>query len=455
MNINEARKDRNKIYEKLLSLSKESLANSLLDLAQYDSKADDIIDRLTAPTSAALDKFRKKLADLQQDNTYYSWRQVSGFAEELSWLLFSLEEDVIDGKTGVQLVSQFFECDGAVFESCDDSGGEVSMVFSEEAVDKFVFYARDCEDKNWLCTELVKLLDDDDYGVRGTLLKSAGLFLPEENLRNLVVDFWNRSNNSEAGFNRRSQLIMIEELAVQLKDPDLFEKTRLFSFEEPESADLLDVAEVYFNCGDSQSALARIEQISDSTGHLESRIEILLLSIYSQQGDLDKIAKIRWKQFHQYRSIGRLDNLIEVIGADKKESIVNKEAAQILADSTFCPSNAEFLTQCHRYSQAEEYLIQWADQFDGDYYHFLLPLAQTMEKQDKFLVASLLYRSLLDSILSRGFSKAYHHGVSYLFKLDEFSPAIGNWGHYPGHEQYKQHLRSQHGRKKSFWGKYQ
>jgi hypothetical protein len=47
------------------------------------------------------------------------------------------------------------------------------------------------------------------------------------------------------------------------------------------------------------------------------------------------------------------------------------------------------------------------------------------------LLASLIYRELINDILQRGYTKAYHYAVDYWFQL--------------------QQVHQEHGRKRSFW----
>ena len=61
-----------------------------------------------------------------------------------------------------------------------------------------------------------------------------------------------------------------------------------------------------------------------------------------------------------------------------------------------------------------------------------------------------MYRSLLISILRRGYTKAYPYGVRYLKKLDKFSEIITDWKDFNHHESFKEQIIQAHGRKRSF-----
>ena len=180
----------------------------------------------------------------------------------------------------------------------------------------------------------------------------------------------------------------------------------------------------------------------------------LLLAIYTELGESEKVEKIAWKRFRAHRSVRSLEELLTVIGVEKKETVIAEQAGEILAGTRFRESDAGFLLQTACLDQAENYLLQSVEQFNGDFYGAILPLAQDMEKEERHLAASMLYRALLDSILKRGQTKTYPHGIRYLKKLDTLASAVSNWQQFSSHEIYKKELRLAHGRKHSFWGKY-
>ncbi len=92
---------------------------------------------------------------------------------------------------------------------------------------------------------------------------------------------------------------------------------------------------------------------------------------------------------------------------------------------------------------------------NGDHYKFLLPLAETFASLARPLTASLLYRALLDSLLPRARATTYGHGARYLRKLDLLAKTVSNWGDIEPHTVYIEQLRQQHGRKTSFWSRYE
>ncbi len=134
--------------------------------------------------------------------------------------------------------------------------------------------------------------------------------------------------------------------------------------------------------------------------------------------------------------------------------MVADEVEQILKSERFRESDAEFLIAGGKIEEAEEYLLKRADQLDGNHYGSLLFLAESMESENRNLVTSLIYHSLLISILERGYTKAYPHGIGYLKKLDKLSAIVADWKEFNHHEAFKEQIIEAHGRKRSFWSKY-
>lgn len=71
----------------------------------------------------------------------------AGFAHELRFLLEDLKTAKPEPREGVRLVASFFETDEAIFNSCNDSGGEIGPIFKYNAVELFSAFASRCADK--------------------------------------------------------------------------------------------------------------------------------------------------------------------------------------------------------------------------------------------------------------------------------------------------------------------
>jgi len=449
VNMNNDRK------QKLITLGADTLADALLNLAVQSDAADDLIERLTATPKKNIQRFKKKLASLKSSRHFIDWRGSSAFARKLGMLLQDLKAGVTDPLTGVELVAKFYETDAGVFGHCDDSSGHVGEVFRYDAKELFVEYASRCTEKIKVANIILKLNLNDDYGIRDTLVDCAGDCLPEPVIRSMISELQKQADNEKDEYKKRHHLMLIESLAQQIRDAKLFEKTRIASWGKSSTAAFVDIARVYLESGDVETAYSWVKKIPEGETFQTYERDQLLLEIYRKQGDTEKLTDLLYRKFNSHHSTDTLQALLDVIGNDKQDEVIANEVALILESSTLRESDAEFLISIEKIDEAEEYLLKRADQLNGDYYVSLLSLAKAMESEKRNLAASLIYRSLLVSILERGYTKAYPHGIRYLKKLDNLTTAITDWKKFNDHETFKNQIFQSHGRKRSFWSKYE
>lgn len=440
--------------ERLIALGADALADILLGAAEWNEDVMNRVERAIASPAEITKRFRAKLRGLKRREGFIHWRQSAGFARELMGLLEDLRSGVDDPKVGLKLVAGFFEADDAIFHLCDDSAGNIGDVFRLDARDLFVHYAVRCEEKDWLCDLIVKLLHDDGFGVRDSLVRLAAEYLPESNMRGLVDRFWKLAEETGDEGRGRHWVYMIEYLARQLRDPALYEKASRAAWPELSTASCIDIAEVYLECDDARTALAWLERVPKGETFRASERDQLLTRVYERLGERKKLTQVMWRRFRTHRSVASLDALLAVIGQDRRDEVIEESVRAIRDADRVSYSAASFLIDAGRVDDAEQYLIARAAKLNGELYSSLLPLARAMEADHRGLAATVCYRALLDSILQRGISKYYHHGVRYLRKLDDLAPSILDWQDIPAHTAYADGLRQAHGRKSSFWSRY-
>jgi hypothetical protein len=440
--------------QKLIDLGADALADALLDLAVHSDEADDLIEKLIATPKENVQRFKKKLSGLKHSRRFIDWRESASFSRELEMLLQDLKAGVDDPLTGVELVAAFYEADKTIFEMCDDSSGDIGDVFRYDAKELFVEYAARCADKEKIADIILKVNQKDNYGIRDTLIDCAGECLPEEVIRPMIGTLQKWADKEKDEYGKRHHLMLIESLARQIKDAKLFEKTRIASWGELSTAALVDIARVYLESGDVGTAHSWLKKIPEDETFQAYERDKLLEEIYHKQGDSEKLTELLYQNFRSYHSTDTLQALLDVIGHDKRDDIISDEARQILKTDRLRESDAEFLIAIGKIDEAEKYLLKRADQLDGNHYGSLLALAKAMESENRHLVTSLVYRSLLVSILERGYTKAYPHGIRYLKKLDKLATRIADWKKFNNHKVFKEQIVQAHGRKRSFWSKY-
>jgi len=441
--------------QKLIDLGSDALADALLNLAVHSDEMNDLIEQLIATPKENVQRFKKKLSGLKHSRRFIDWRGAAGFGRELEMLLQDLESGVDDPITGVELVAAFYEADNTIFEMCDDSSGNIGDVFRYDAKELFVDYASRCSEKEKVADIILKVNQKDNYGIRDTLIDCAGECLPDDVIRTMIATLQKWADREKDEYGKRHHLMLIESLARQIKDAKLFEKTRIASWGKLSTAALVDIARIYLESGDVETAHSWLKKIPEGETFQAYERDKLLEEIYHKQGDSEKLTELLFQKFRSCHSTNTLQALLDVIGNDKRDEVVADEVKQILKSERLRESDAEFLIAIGKMDEAEAYLLGRADQLDGKHYGSLLSLAETMEAESRHLAASLIFRSLLISILERGYTKAYPHGVRYLKKLDKLSVFVTDWKDFNYHEAFKEQIIQAHGRKRSFWSKYE
>jgi hypothetical protein len=328
-------------------------------------------------------------------------------------------------------------------------------VFRHDARDLFVHYASRCEDKAWLASLLLKLNRNDGFGLREHLFGCAADYLPPAVMRGLIDSLWELAEGETNRYQRWHWLRGIESLARQLKDAPLFERARRASWPTLGTAASVDIAAVYLASGDAAMALTWLERIPESETFQEDERDQLLLAVHGELGNREEQEAVAWRIFRRYRCEETLQTLLSTIGEEQRELVLDEEAGVILRSEELSYSDAAFLVSSGRMEAAETYLLARTDELDGYFYECLLPLAESMEGDGKYLVASVIYRALLESILRRALSRYYHHGVRYLKELEALAEKVETWRGVLPHEAYADELRRTHARKVSFWSRYE
>ncbi len=446
--------------EQLIGLGAEKLADALLDLSTRSDQARKLVERLLSSPEDSLRYFKAKLAGLKRRERFVGKGEARSYAQELADFLADIQAAIEDPKTGLELVVALFEIDSKILESCDDSYGFMGEIFRFDATELFTHYARDIANKSYLSDLVFKLYQEDEYGVREKLVDQASQFLPEETLRSLAQRFWENAENidkttTDGQYTARHSLFAVESLARQLQDAPLFEKAALAIWPDLSPATCLNIAEVYLEAQDPGKALHWVKQIPQKTILEEYRRDKLLLDVYRKINDQEKLAEVAWKMFRQHKDIDTLEELLSIIGEHQREKVIAEASQEILVTPSFSYSDLSFLLDTNQIDLAQKYLLENVTALNGDLYNLMLPLAQRFEKENRLLAATVIYRELLESILSRAQSKYYHHGVRYLKKLEELAPQVSDWQGFPPHELYYQKIAETHARKKSFWLKYE
>lgn len=110
----------------------------------------------------------------------------------------------------------------------------------------------------------------------------------------------------------------------------------------------------------------------------------------------------------------------------------------------------EFLATLSDLTAAADLVLARRGEIDGGRYYVLGPVAQSL-MPDHPLAATIVLRAMIESVLARGKSVAYHHAARDLADAEQAARDIADWQGMETHEGFVGRLRAEHGRKRSFW----
>ncbi len=204
--------------QKLIDLGSETLADALLDFAFHSRDANDVVERLIVTPKENIQRFKKKLSDLKDSTRYIDWRGVYDFSTELIMILRDLEAGVEDPLTGVKLVVRFYEADETIFEMCDDSSANIAYVFEHYAKKLFLKYAKLCNEKEKISDIILKAAEEDNYGVRYTLIDCAAECLPKDVIYNMISKLQKLEDKEKDKYKAGCFFRYIKSLYCQIED---------------------------------------------------------------------------------------------------------------------------------------------------------------------------------------------------------------------------------------------
>lgn len=141
-------------------------------------------------------------------------------------------------------------------------------------------------------------------------------------MRTLVARLQKLADKESDEYARRHWLRLVESLARQMKDAPLFGRTRIASWGSLTTAACLDIARVYLESGDAQTALMWLRKSPTTESHNAGERDELLLEVHGRLGSRTEQADVPWRMFRRCRSLDSLGRLLAVIGGDRKDEVL-------------------------------------------------------------------------------------------------------------------------------------
>ena len=217
----------------------------------------------------------------------------------------------------------------------------------------------------------------------------------------------------------------------------------------PRMRDDLGVVVRLLQAARAQEALAALDSAQPRPAQPRGVLTELRVAALDSQGRGAEAQALRWTLFQDDRSVDALRAYLKRL-PDFED--VEREADaldQVAADQDVLKALA-FLVAWPDHRRAAAMVRARPTDFDGDAYWVLTPAAEALVHKDP-LAATLLYRQMVDFALGRARSGRYGHAARHLTDCAGLAKSIADWRGGATHDAYMQTLRSEHGRKYSFW----
>jgi hypothetical protein len=177
-----------------------------------------------------------------------------------------------------------------------------------------------------------------------------------------------------------------------------------------------------------------------------TRLEIRILEA---MGERAAAQELRWKTFEATLDAAILRDHLAHLADFEEFDALDKAFAFAFGEKQKYRALSFFLTW-PRLDFAAKLVIERREGWEGRHYEILSAAAQTLEP-DHPLAATILYRALLDDILSRARSPACGHGARYLDRLHALAAQKDSSWPIDSPQTYRAALLKKHGRKAGFW----
>lgn len=458
------------MLKQLKQLSKPALATLIDEIYGIYGEIDDIIERHVSAgknSDTSLNStIMRQLKQIKNEKKFIDYYSSSEFSIRLEGILLDINAllRAQDLKQALHATEQLLWLSESVMERADDSGGSIGEIFSD-AVDQWLDIAAELRGleanaENWV-EKVLHIYDNNDYGVFDNVISHSRLLLLPEELTKLAWRFEadakkaleKPADKSEYNSQAAHACIALRSVAEAKGDIALFEKSYLLPRPTPNSLQIEQIVNFALAISDFERAqywLAQPQMQADKMRSQDLRTRLLEL-----QGDRSELKKYLAQVFAENPSDSTLAAYWQVANKTEQKALCS-QVVQI-AEKLSAPSESiAMLLRVGNKDLAEQYLLdqylpEQRPSLSNLYYSTFLHWLDKFEESSHPLACVVCYRCLLNDLLERGYTKAYHHGADYFHKLLKLDKQIKDYQPLENAQTYIQSLQAKHWRKRSFW----
>jgi uncharacterized protein DUF6880 len=175
--------------------------------------------------------------------------------------------------------------------------------------------------------------------------------------------------------------------------------------------------------------------------------------VLEKLGENSAAQVLRWRCFENSLNVDVLHDYLRALADFEDVDALDNAFAHALKHKQ--PQAAlQFFLAWPRLDHAARLIVENFRSWSGADYYTLPKVAETLEHEYP-LASTILYRALLDDILTRARSKAYRYGAKYLKQLETLAAESDAGPERPPeiltHKEYYEKLKQNHARKSGFW----
>lgn len=424
------------------------------------------------PAGAMLGSIERRIAALEEMDGYRDWRGAASLGADIDTLRQDIVESVlpVDAEAAASRLEQLVDLGDFLFETSDDSDGEISGALRTVVEDWGRAWAQVVgRDPDTVAEIVFDAFTEDEYGVLDEAIPAFAEALGVEGLAALEVRFRAALNeapdpddqdedddddddagddhdNWRAGWQRRMLFRGLRDIADVRGDVDAF----IAAHEDAGTARAyaVEIAERLHRAGRSEEALRWLELPDRRRGFAEDMTD-LHVGILEALGRSDDARMVLWQTFERTLAFEYYRDFRERIPEPERDRIRQRAIDLVLGHDDVRRVLA-FLIEADALAEAEDLVLRRAADLHGRDYWNLRPAAKALAR-DHPAGAVLLYRVLTEAVLSAGKSQYYRYAIGDLREATLLAEGVDDWKGIEPHESFLGRLRAEHSRKWSFW----
>ncbi|NCD04483.1 MAG: hypothetical protein EOL97_00025 [Spirochaetia bacterium] len=431
------------IKEKLEKLTRDKLNNIIVDYYDINEDFRKFIDNSFLEKDDNYNRLLSTIKEIDSETKYTINATLESF-------FIDIELFIKSPKDAIFLLFQFFNSEEIITEIIDQTDSyhdEDYEYYLYDAISLFKKALKECEDKDYVIEKLIEFFEIGGISYNYSITSNINNILSASQIRLLISKLLCDIEKQEY-----KDYCLIVDLAKEIHDGELYEKYS--SYKINSSISYLDIAKVYFNEKKYDVALEKAKLFNPSYIHQENEKNELLNRIYEKLGNGEEVYNTAKELFDKSATVENLDLLMKSTINESRDDLINKKIESFYngGNVNSYKENIRFLLDVDRVDAAEKYFFKNIDKIEDLREYYIHDIIDDFKNNNKYLVATLLYRDLLLEILNNANYKAYKYGASYLLELSFLSNNIDDWKDIMNHEEFLTEIRLKHSRKKSFWG---